>query len=246
MPIALHLTSPLMRGQAVLEVQKRLTALGYAPGIPDGAYGPTTVAAVRAFQKDHNLTVDGFVGPRTLAALEAAATPAPGGPAPASLGASGVALQALAKSLEFLGVKESPKGSNQTQFGQWYGLDGVPWCNIFVSYCFQVGAGYTIAEGSKGPGVKAGKGCAFVPSTEAWLKNAGLWVGRTQPQPGDIAIYNWDGGRADHIGIVERYLGNDQFTSIEGNTSIDNDSNGGEVMRRERSIRQVNGFGRIT
>jgi cell wall-associated NlpC family hydrolase len=71
-------------------------------------------------------------------------------------------------------------------------------------------------------------------------------VGRTEPKPGDIAIFNWDGGAPDHIGIVEKNLGNGQFVSIEGNTAIGNDSNGGEVMRRQRHIVQVDGFGRVT
>ena len=72
-----------------------------------------------------------------------------------------------------------------------------------------------------------------------------MWVGRVDPQPGDIAIYNWDGGVPDHIGIVETYLGGGEFTAIEGNTAIGNDSNGGEVMRRERRVTQVDGFGRV-
>jgi hypothetical protein len=132
-------------------------------------------------------------------------------------------------------------------FGEWYGVDGVAWCNIFVSYCFSVGAKYTICDGFRGAGVKAGKGCAYVPTTEAWLRATGLWVGRTEPLPGDIAIYNWDGkGIPEHIGIVEASLGNGQFTAIEGNTSVGNDSNGGAVMRRTRKIVQVDGFGRIT
>jgi hypothetical protein len=59
-----------------------------------------------------------------------------------------------------------------------------------------------------------------------------MWLGRVPPIPGNIAIYNRDGNEADHIGIVSRYLGNDEFEAIEGNTSIGRDSDGGEVMRR--------------
>jgi peptidoglycan hydrolase-like protein with peptidoglycan-binding domain len=72
----LHVTSPLMAGPAVLEAQQKLSALGYAPGKLDGQYGPATAGAVRAFQRDHDLEVDGVVGAKTRALLQSAPTPA--------------------------------------------------------------------------------------------------------------------------------------------------------------------------
>ena len=246
MPSDLHVTSPLMRGPEVLEVQQQLAAIGLEPGPLDGSYGPTTAAAVKAFQSSEGLEVDGFVGPKTRAALSAAAARAAAGGGGSTRPSSSIGKEALIEAQKHIGVKEKPPGTNKTAFGAWYGLDGVAWCNIFVSYCFQVGGGYTICDGFKGAGAKPGKGCAYVPTTEAWLRATGLWVGRTEPQPGDIAIFNWDGGAPDHIGIVEENLGGGQFTTIEGNTAIGNDSNGGEVMRRQRHLTQVDGFGRVT
>lgn len=240
-----HVTSPLMRGPAVLDVQRQLAALGFSPGPLDAAYGPTTAAAVKAFQSARGLTVDEWVGPETVAALSAATAGVPGGAVPTARPASAIGKEALIEAAKRVGEKESPPASNRTPFGVWYGLDGVPWCNIFVSYCFQVGAGYTICDGFKGAGIKLGRGCAYVPTTSAWLRATGMWVGRTQPLPGDIAIFNWDGGASDHIGIVEQSLGNGDFTTIEGNTAVGNDSNGGEVMRRQRHLVQVDGFGRV-
>jgi hypothetical protein len=234
----LHVVSPPMAGHDVLAVQTALTALGYTPGPLDGVYGTATAAAVREFKADHHLDANGIVGPAVVAALEAAK---PNGKHPTG-GAIGV--KALAEAISHLGAKESPAGSNRTPFGQWFGVDGVAWCNIFVSYCFQKGAGYTICSGYKGAGVYT-KGCTYVPSTEAWLRATGMWIGRTTPQPGDIAIYNWDGGVPDHIGIVEKNLGGGQFQAVEGNTAVGNDSNGGEVMRRLRYLSQVDGFGRV-
>ena len=238
----LHLTSPHMTGPDVLAVQRQLTNLGYSPGELDSDYGPTVVASVQRFQSANNLTPDGIVGDETWGALMASS---PAATQPMQLSAVGT--QALVEAIKHLGLTESPSGSNRTMFGEWYGVDGVAWCNIFVSYCFNVGAGYSICDGFKGSGVKAGKGCAYVPTTEAWLRATGLWVGRTEPMAGDIAIYNWDGkGIPEHIGIVETSLGNGQFTAIEGNTSVGNDSDGGAVMRRTRKLSQVDGFGRIT
>jgi hypothetical protein len=239
-PRVLHVTSPLMSGSDVLDVQERLDDLGYPVGALDGAYGVATATAVRAFQRDHGLEVDGVCGPQTRAALAEAQ---PGEHPPVE--PSAIGQLALQEALTHVGVTEQPPDSNRTPFGEWFGVDGVKWCNIFVSYCFAVGADYTICAGFKGAGVYP-RGCTYVPTTEAWLRATGLWVGRTSPLPGDIAIFNWDGGAPDHIGIVEEDLGGGRFTSIEGNTSVGNDSNGGAVMRRTRRVSQVNGFGRVS
>lgn len=51
------------------EYQEMLKKLGYGPGPIDGMSGPLTDAAVRAFQRDRELVVDGIVGPATRAAL---------------------------------------------------------------------------------------------------------------------------------------------------------------------------------
>ncbi|HET7657827.1 MAG TPA: peptidoglycan-binding domain-containing protein [Bacillales bacterium] len=59
-------------GSEVRELQKRLIDLGYDLHEygADGQYGDETEAAVRSFQEDHGLVVDGIIGPRTIAALE--------------------------------------------------------------------------------------------------------------------------------------------------------------------------------
>ena len=59
------------RGADVTYLQQRLTALGYKPGTADGIFGSKTLAAVRAFQTDHKLAVDGIAGPKTWTALAA-------------------------------------------------------------------------------------------------------------------------------------------------------------------------------
>ena len=63
------------KGKAVLAAQKRLAALGYWLGKPDGVYGSATAHAVIALQKVAGLSRDGVLGPRTAKALAAGTKP---------------------------------------------------------------------------------------------------------------------------------------------------------------------------
>lgn len=51
-------------------LQRELERLGYDTGGADGIYGNRTISAVKAFQADHGLPVDGMVGPQTRRALQ--------------------------------------------------------------------------------------------------------------------------------------------------------------------------------
>ena len=59
------------KNDAVREAQTILDRLGYDLGRCgiDGDFGKCTEAAVRKYQKERGLTVDGIVGPKTWAAL---------------------------------------------------------------------------------------------------------------------------------------------------------------------------------
>lgn len=57
------------KGVAVRGLQRRLLAAGYDLGEIDGRFGPKTEAAVKGFQGDFGLDVDGIVGPKTWARL---------------------------------------------------------------------------------------------------------------------------------------------------------------------------------
>ncbi len=60
-----------MKGEAVGAVQKYLAKLNYLPmNAPDGVFGQATEAAVKKYQQDKDLTIDGIVGCKTFAALE--------------------------------------------------------------------------------------------------------------------------------------------------------------------------------
>lgn len=69
-------------GPQVQELQQLLQTLGYYRGNIGGNFGPLTDAAVRSFQRDHGLAVDGWAGPQTMAALRQAAQGGGTPPAP--------------------------------------------------------------------------------------------------------------------------------------------------------------------
>ena len=127
-----------------------------------------------------------------------------------------------------LGTKESPAGSNRVKYATWYGLPGQPWCVMFVMWVFaQAGAALPTRTAS----------CTLLMNA---AKKAGSWV-TSGYLPGDVVIYDWGAnGVPDHCGIVESASGS-AVTAIEGNTAVGNDSDGGEVMRRERQTRQILG-----
>ncbi|HZV00496.1 MAG TPA: GH25 family lysozyme [Planctomycetota bacterium] len=58
-------------GSDVIELQDDLKTAGFDPGPVDGKFGPKTERAVRSFQASAGLAVDGIVGKKTVAALEA-------------------------------------------------------------------------------------------------------------------------------------------------------------------------------
>lgn len=59
-----------LRGEDVRILQSKLESLGYNVGPIDGIFGPKTEAAVKQFQKDHGLKIDGIVGQETYFMLE--------------------------------------------------------------------------------------------------------------------------------------------------------------------------------
>ena len=51
------------------KIQQRLKELGYYNGSIDGILGSQSVSAIKRFQRDYGLTVDGIVGTNTLTSL---------------------------------------------------------------------------------------------------------------------------------------------------------------------------------
>jgi peptidoglycan hydrolase-like protein with peptidoglycan-binding domain len=65
----LKLTEPIMSGEDIRMLQKRLNELNFNSGSVDGYFGNSTVSAVKSFQKSIGLSIDGIVGTKTWDAL---------------------------------------------------------------------------------------------------------------------------------------------------------------------------------
>jgi N-acetylmuramoyl-L-alanine amidase len=65
----LYLRPPMLRGDDVADLQRRLGGMGFDAGRIDGIFGPNTEAALREFQRNCALTVDGVFGPASWQAL---------------------------------------------------------------------------------------------------------------------------------------------------------------------------------
>lgn len=144
--------------------------------------------------------------------------------------------EVLKTAKSYLGVKETY--NNNVIFNTWYYGRVVsgpeyPWCIVFIWAVF------TLAN--CGDLLYGGKRIASAPYLMQWFADRGKLD--MIPRKGDVAFFNFNGGTlAEHGGIVESY-GNGYVTTIDGNTSASNQSNGGQVARRTRPMSQVLGFG---
>ena len=135
-----------------------------------------------------------------------------------------------------LGNAEAPAGSNRTKYGKWFGLDGYPWCMMFIMWVFAQA------------GVKLPKKTASCGDLMRTAQAAGCWV-TAGFQPGDVVIYDFSGQRktTQHCGIVELELPGSGVQAIEGNTSErGSQDNGGMVCRKTRARKYVIGAVRPT
>ncbi len=137
----------------------------------------------------------------------------------------------LAIAAKEIGYAEKP--INLTKYGEWFGLNGVAWCGIFCSWCYAQ-AGMMITKGGY---LRGFAGCATIVAAKKDKIT-------TTPQPADLVIFDWNDDKApDHVALFVRWIERGKtFETIEGNTSVKNQSNGGQVMRRTRNIQDVHCF----
>lgn len=137
-----------------------------------------------------------------------------------------------------IGTKESPAGSNRVKYAAEYGMNGQAWCLMFVWWVFK--------QAGASPLFFGGKKSAYTPTCANYYKQQGQW--HSTPKVGDMVFFA-NATRICHVGLVEKVISADTIQTIEGNTALDNDANGGMVMRRLRGIKgtkswHVAGFAR--
>ena len=136
----------------------------------------------------------------------------------------------IAKS--YVGTKESPAYSNNVIFNtHYYGHEvsggNYSWCVVFVWDIFRMaGASNLFCDGRK---------TAWVDTVRDWAKSNGLVVSKDKGRHGDLVIFDWNHNcSGDHIGFIDAKNEDGSYQTCEGNTSVDNNSNGGEVQIRTR------------
>lgn len=191
-----------MGSEAVRRIQQLLKAKGFDPGEIDGIWGRNTIAAVKRFQTQQDLEVDGVVGPETRAALFAggAATPA----------SAGLLLPWFEEAKNLAGTKEISGPGNNPVIMDWatsldinYVGDDVPWCGLFVAHCI----GSTLPQ-------------EVLPRNPLGARQWEQFGDATGPRLGAVMVF-WRESLASGKGHVGFYVGEDDtaYQILGGNQS---------------------------
>lgn len=259
-------------GPEVKSLQKKLLQIGYYLGSygADGDYGDATVAAVRKFQKDNSLAVDGEAGPNTLAAVDKVlpivqqeqkaianrlrqAQPKDFSVQPIISWAEDERNYTEKDSLTDLDDKTKNAGNdNYTKYSQEVDALGVfsaqvqgqPWCATWVTDGFI--NTYGVDKGLDmlcQPSKNSNAACCG--DAAEYYQKAGRWY--TSPQVGDQVFFKTTKYQYAHTGIVTEVT-DTEITTIEGNTSSEKGviSNGGAVTKKHYPVGYsgFKGFGR--
>lgn len=259
-------------GPEVKSLQKKLLQIGYYLGSygADGDYGDATVTAVRKFQKDNSLAVDGEAGPNTLAKVDKVlpiiqqeqkaianrlrqAQPTDFSVQPIISWAEDERNYTEKDSLTDLDDKTKNAGDdNYTKYSQEVDALGVfsaqvqgqPWCATWVTDGFI--NTYGVDKGLDmlcQPSKNSNAACCG--DAAEYYQKAGRWY--TSPQVGDQVFFKTSQYQYAHTGIVTEVTST-EVTTIEGNTSSEKGvvSNGGAVTKKHYPVGYsgFKGFGR--
>ena len=153
------------------------------------------------------------------------------------------AKEILAVARKEIGVKESPANSNNVKYntayyGQevWDGKAGgkYPWCMVFQWWLFLEAGAPELFYG--------GKKTASCGTLMDYARANGQLV-TSGYRPGDLLFLRFSTKRTrpEHVGMLKETRANGTYVTIEGNTGLEDDANGGQVQQRVRHGWQVLG-----
>lgn len=141
-----------------------------------------------------------------------------------------------------LGVKESPANSNNVKYNTAYYGRAVhdtadvkyPWCMVFQWWVFREAGAPELFYG--------GRKTASCGTLMDYAAAHGQLV-KSGYRPGDLVFMRFSQKRTrpEHVGLVKEVRSNGDIITIEGNTGLGNDANGGQVQQRVRYAWQVLG-----
>ncbi len=200
-----------MSGETVKSVQKMLKKLGYLSSA-DGYFGSGTESAVRSFQENNKLSVDGKVGRKTMSVLRSGSAVAASSDQPASTSGGGSG-----------GSTSTPSPS--------YNSSGATADRLIEVALSKVGCRYR--TGAKGPSGFDCSGFVYWCLNQAGVKQGYMtskaWRSVSKYQKissidscrkGDILVFRMSSSKG-HVGIV-----------INDTEMVDASSNRGQVVRR--------------
>jgi hypothetical protein len=125
-----------------------------------------------------------------------------------------------------LGYVEKPV--NHTKYGQWYGMDGVAWCAIWESWCYD-------EAGARLPAIDSSKGFSLVADLYTYARDTKIWKGKFNPKRGDFVLYKFGGDRpANHVETIQAVAADGRLLTIGGNTNAAGSRTGGMVAEQYR------------
>lgn len=183
-------------------IQLSLMKAGYNPGVIDGVWGRNSIDAVKKFQKDKGLIIDGIVGEKTANALFS-------GP-DSTIPKSSLFIQWFEEAKRLVGTKEIIGSASNPIIMEWsdsldirYSGDDVPWCGLFVAHCI----GATLPE-------------EVLPGNPLGARQWEKFGKRITPSLGAIMVF-WRESMQSGKGHVGFYAGedNDAYQILGGNQS---------------------------
>lgn len=147
------------------------------------------------------------------------------------------ASEIIAKARSYKGTTEKYNNNvifNTAYYGYPVNGSAYAWCAVFVWFVFkECGASSLYYGGGK---------TAYCPTLMQYYKSHKQFY--TTPKVGDIVFYNFSKGKtAQHVGIVTE-VSSTYIKAVEGNTSSSDNTNGGCVEEKARSLSVCLGFAR--